>query len=86
VERRAWECGGAGWGKEPKGERTGNQAPAPRAQEQDKIAALDPGADDYLTKPFAVGELMARLGSVRPVNDASGFFCFRSLGCVLRVG
>jgi two-component system KDP operon response regulator KdpE len=32
-----------------------------RGQEQDKIAALDAGADDYLTKPFAVGELMARL-------------------------
>jgi two-component system KDP operon response regulator KdpE len=32
-----------------------------RGQQQDKIAALDAGADDYLTKPFAVGELMARL-------------------------
>jgi two-component system KDP operon response regulator KdpE len=34
-----------------------------REQEQDKIAALDAGADDYLTKPFGVGELMARLRS-----------------------
>jgi two-component system KDP operon response regulator KdpE len=32
-----------------------------REQEKDKIAALDAGADDYLTKPFGVGELMARL-------------------------
>jgi two-component system, OmpR family, KDP operon response regulator KdpE len=32
-----------------------------REHEQDKIAALDAGADDYLTKPFGVGELMARL-------------------------
>ncbi len=32
-----------------------------RAREQDKIAALDAGADDYLTKPFAVGELLARV-------------------------
>jgi two-component system, OmpR family, KDP operon response regulator KdpE len=32
-----------------------------REQENDKIAALDAGADDYLTKPFGVGELMARL-------------------------
>jgi len=32
-----------------------------RDQEQDKVAALDAGADDYLTKPFGVGELAARI-------------------------
>ena len=32
-----------------------------RSQEQEKIAALDAGADDYLTKPFGVGELLARV-------------------------
>lgn len=32
-----------------------------RAHEADKIAALDAGADDYLTKPFGVGELLARV-------------------------
>lgn len=32
-----------------------------REREKDKIAALDAGADDYLTKPFGAGELMARL-------------------------
>jgi two-component system KDP operon response regulator KdpE len=32
-----------------------------RGQEQDKIKALDAGADDYLTKPFGVGELLARI-------------------------
>ncbi len=32
-----------------------------RSSEQDKIAALDAGADDYLTKPFGVGELLARV-------------------------
>ncbi len=31
-----------------------------RGQEGDKILALDAGADDYLTKPFGVGELLAR--------------------------
>jgi len=32
-----------------------------REAEQDKIAALDAGADDYLTKPFGTGELLARM-------------------------
>jgi two-component system KDP operon response regulator KdpE len=32
-----------------------------RGQEGDKIKALDAGADDYLTKPFGVGELLARM-------------------------
>jgi len=32
-----------------------------RAQESQKVAALDAGADDYVTKPFGVGELLARV-------------------------
>ena len=32
-----------------------------REREVDKVAALDAGADDYLTKPFGVGELVARI-------------------------
>ncbi|OOC15186.1 two-component system response regulator KdpE [Dickeya dadantii] len=32
-----------------------------RTDEQDKINALDAGADDYLTKPFGIGELLARV-------------------------
>ncbi len=32
-----------------------------RGSERDKIAALDAGADDYLTKPFGIGELLARI-------------------------
>jgi len=32
-----------------------------RNSEEDKIAALDAGADDYLTKPFSIGELLAHL-------------------------
>ena len=36
-----------------------------RDGEKDKIAALESGADDYVTKPFATGELLARLGAIR---------------------
>lgn len=32
-----------------------------RGQEKDKVVALDAGADDYLTKPFGAGELLARI-------------------------
>ena len=52
-----------------------------RDHEADKIAALDAGADDYLTKPFGVGELMARLrvalrhGRLRSAPEAPAFDC-----------
>jgi DNA-binding response OmpR family regulator len=35
-----------------------------RSQEADKIRGLDSGADDYVTKPFSVGELVARIRAV----------------------
>ena len=45
--------------------RTWSQVPivvvSARGQEKDKVAALDLGADDYLTKPFGVQELLARI-------------------------
>jgi two-component system KDP operon response regulator KdpE len=45
-----------------------------RGSEDDKIAALDAGADDYLTKPFGMGELIARIRAalrraVQPQNE-----------------
>lgn len=43
-----------------------------RGQEQDKINALDAGADDYLTKPFGVGELLARMRVALRHSTASG--------------
>ena len=45
-----------------------------RGREQDKIEALDAGADDYLTKPFGVGELLARVRAASrrlPVGGAA---------------
>ncbi len=56
-----------------------------RGKEKDKIAGLDAGADDYLTKPFDVGELLARVrvalrhfqrlkqGREEPVFETTGF-------------
>ncbi len=35
-----------------------------RSQEADKIRGLDVGADDYVTKPFSVGELIARINAI----------------------
>lgn len=44
-----------------------------RGQEQEKITLLDAGADDYLTKPFGMGELMARMRVVmRRTTDVAG--------------
>jgi len=54
--------------------RAWNQIPiiilSVRGSESDKIAALDAGADDYLTKPFSIGELLARLrAALRRANQ-----------------
>lgn len=56
-----------------------------RIAEEDKIAALDAGADDYITKPFGIGELMARIRvALRHANpaaqqDAEGVFSISDL-------
>ena len=42
-----------------------------RGQEKDKIAALDLGADDYVAKPFAVGELLARIRAAPLAPDGT---------------
>ncbi|SPE54832.1 DNA-binding response regulator in two-component regulatory system with KdpD [Verrucomicrobia bacterium] len=48
-----------------------------RDREEDKIAALDQGADDYVTKPFGTGELLARLRAAQrrstPVPEMTVF-------------
>lgn len=43
-----------------------------RSDETDKIAALDAGADDYLSKPFGIGELQARLRVVLRRHTSTG--------------
>lgn len=57
-----------------------------RVHELDKIEALDMGADDYLTKPFGTGELLARVRTAlrhaqarQPQSDKSGM-CYRNGG------
>jgi two-component system KDP operon response regulator KdpE len=56
-----------------------------RSDEADKIAALDAGADDYLTKPFGVGELMARVRVAlrRGQNSSEGENAVFSFGDVV---
>jgi two-component system KDP operon response regulator KdpE len=48
-----------------------------RNTERDKIAALDAGADDYVVKPFAIGELLARIRAAlrrsNPEDSLAGF-------------
>jgi two-component system, OmpR family, KDP operon response regulator KdpE len=54
-----------------------------RGREADKVAALDAGADDYLTKPFGVGELLARIRvALRHLAQAAG----GDEGALLQVG
>jgi len=55
-----------------------------RTGESDKIEALDAGADDYLTKPFGVGELLARVRATlrrrhHPVGAVSPVFRFGNI-------
>lgn len=52
-----------------------------RAREQDKVSALDLGADDYITKPFGTAELMARIRtSIRHSHTATPDMVYRAGG------
>jgi len=55
-----------------------------REQEAEKIAALDAGADDYLTKPFGAGELLARVRvSLRRMTKEASEPVFKTGGLVV---
>jgi len=51
-----------------------------RSAEEDKISGLETGVDDYVTKPFSVRELIARMGAVLRRTDAS------TVSSVVKVG
>jgi two-component system KDP operon response regulator KdpE len=55
-----------GWSRAPIIVLSGRTSPG------DKIGALDAGADDYVTKPFAMGELLARLRAALRRDEAGG--------------
>jgi two-component system, OmpR family, KDP operon response regulator KdpE len=67
--------------------REWNKAPililSARGQETDKIAALDLGADDFIGKPFAVGELLAR---IRAALRRSAAVNADNTGSIVRLG
>jgi two-component system KDP operon response regulator KdpE len=55
-----------------------------RDREEDKIAALDAGADDYITKPFSAGELLARIrATMRRVTKTDQETVYQSGGLMI---
>jgi two-component system KDP operon response regulator KdpE len=65
-----------GWSRAPIIVLSGRTSPG------DKIGALDAGADDYVTKPFAMGELLARLRAALRRDEVSG----GGAGAVAKIG
>src|ERR1700730_5375738 len=58
--------------REPQTKRTPILMLTAKSSEADRVAGLDLGADDYITKPFSVRELLARVRAVLRRVDESG--------------
>lgn len=57
-----------------------------KSQEADKIRGLDVGADDYVTKPFSIGELVARIRALfRRANRPSEVMSFKLAGTTINI-
>jgi len=57
-----------------------------KSQEADKIRGLDVGADDYVTKPFSIGELIARIRALfRRANRPSEVLSFKLPGMTVNM-
>ncbi len=57
-----------------------------KSQEADKIRGLDVGADDYVTKPFSIGELIARIRALfRRAHRPSEVMTFRLSGMTVNI-
>ena len=52
-----------------------------RTDERDKVSALDLGANDYITKPFGTGELVARIRAALRISRQNGFAAENSGDC-----
>jgi DNA-binding response OmpR family regulator len=57
-----------------------------KSEEQDKIAGLELGADDYLTKPFSTGELLARVKAILRRTNRQAVVEEKSLVRIMRGG
>jgi two-component system phosphate regulon response regulator PhoB len=56
-----------------------------RVQEDDKVKALDAGADDYLTKPVAIKELLARIKALLRRTTKAEDECLKAHGIVMNL-
>jgi len=63
------------------GDRTPVICVTARAEERDRVLGLDLGADDYVTKPFSVAELMARVRACCAARRRARATCSISVQC-----